>query len=214
MNEITKAAKKYKRAVHGKINLECAVKYAKTIGYEVIFFSSCEDKNITLYKLEHLAYNSTAFTYTGVAHIIFIKDSISYTEKLHRILHEIGHIVLNHIGLGTLYLKDSDKTEAEAEAFVYAVLYNKRSRILYLIVCTLIFLILGIVIGYALRPTQTIPAVKNNVSDYAALDTVYVTPSGEKFHRIDCQYAKDKKCIALTRSKAVKKYSPCSKCRP
>lgn len=45
-------------------------------------------------------------------------------------------------------------------------------------------------------------------------DTVYVTPSGKKYHRINCQHVRNKKCTAIPRSKAVKKYSPCSKCRP
>ena len=45
-------------------------------------------------------------------------------------------------------------------------------------------------------------------------DTVYVTQSGKKYHRINCQHVRNKKCTAISRSKAVKKYFPCSKCRP
>lgn len=43
--------------------------------------------------------------------------------------------------------------------------------------------------------------------------TVYVTKTGEKYHRSGCQYLSKSK-IAMDLSEAAESYSPCSKCNP
>lgn len=43
--------------------------------------------------------------------------------------------------------------------------------------------------------------------------TVYVTKTGEKYHRAGCQYLK-KSCIPISLDDAKRSYSPCSKCNP
>ncbi len=44
------------------------------------------------------------------------------------------------------------------------------------------------------------------------VETVYVTRTGKKFHKVGCQYLR-KSCIAIKKAKAVRlNYSPCSKC--
>lgn len=43
---------------------------------------------------------------------------------------------------------------------------------------------------------------------------VYITDSGEKYHRLGCQYLRNS-CHEITLSKAKRRgYTPCSKCRP
>lgn len=122
-NKVIRAAKKYKKAVQNEITLETAYNYAERMNYRVVFYSSTKDERLVRHKLAEIAEGTTAFTYNELAHIIFINNNISYSEKLHALLHEIGHIALGH--MGTLYLKNNDEIEAEAEAFVYEVLYNK-----------------------------------------------------------------------------------------
>lgn len=43
--------------------------------------------------------------------------------------------------------------------------------------------------------------------------TVYVTKTGEKYHRDGCQYLRKSK-ISIKLTEAKKLYSPCSRCRP
>lgn len=48
----------------------------------------------------------------------------------------------------------------------------------------------------------------------AALEeTVYVTKTGEKYHRGSCQYLRKSK-IAIKLSEAKKRYTACSVCKP
>jgi hypothetical protein len=43
--------------------------------------------------------------------------------------------------------------------------------------------------------------------------TVYVTRTGEKYHRDGCQYLRQSK-IAISLADAVKRFDPCSVCKP
>ena len=213
-NKIYKAAISYKKAVHGEITLEQAVKYLESIKYNVRFYSSIDDELLVIYNLSDIAQKTTAFTYNGLSHVVFIKSSMSYSEKLHRLLHEIGHIMLKHTGTGELYLKNNDEIESEAEAFVYAVLYDNvpvsRTKIGILL---LFALILGCVIGINIPTVTNTDSPQHNIED-SYTDIVYVTPSGSKYHRADCIYTKDKDCISMVRSAAEEKYAPCAVCKP
>ncbi len=43
---------------------------------------------------------------------------------------------------------------------------------------------------------------------------VYITKTGEKYHRSGCQYLRQS-CIEISRSSAVAQgYTPCSRCKP
>lgn len=215
-NKVQAAAKKYKKAVKGEITLGRAVEYAKSLGYYVIFYSSVNDEYLIRYNLSEYAQETTAFTYNELACVIFINNNISYSEKLHRLLHEIGHIELKHIGSGEQYLKNHDEAESEAEAFVYSVLYKKEDSSYVLLVSILSILAF---ICFAIK--LNIGGIKSSLPKelqaddvVSASDTVYVTPSGTKFHKADCIYIKDKEYIKLNRADAEKKYAPCSICNP
>lgn len=220
-NKVRKAAISYKKAVHGKITLEHAVKYLEGIKYYVRFYSSSDDEILIKYKLSDIAQKTAAFTYNGLAHVVFISNNLSYSEKLHRLLHETGHIVLKHTGTGELYLKNNDEIESEAEAFVYAVLYNKSASVPMSIISILLLLtlLIGCVIGRTIpnsktaSPEEVRTEIQTNADD-SATDTVYVTPSGSKYHRADCVYTKDKECTAMDRTVAEKEYTPCAVCQP
>lgn len=45
-------------------------------------------------------------------------------------------------------------------------------------------------------------------------DMVYVTPSGERYHRPSCRYVKGKDCAEYTISEAENYYTPCKVCKP
>lgn len=216
-NKIHEAAKNYKKAVHGEVTLEHAVKYLESIKYHVVFYASENDETLAKYGLCDIAQKTTAFTYNELAHVVFVSNNLSYSEKLHRLLHEIGHIKLQHTGAGTLYLKNNDEIEAEAEAFVYAVLYRKRTVFPPILVGALIIisLLIGCAAGNLLSQGKTATQREFGVEETSPIsDTVYVTPSGTKYHRADCHYTKDKETIAISRADAEKKYAPCAVCRP
>ena len=213
-NIIRKAAINYKKAVHGEITLEHAVGYLEGMKYHVRFYSSPDDETLVQYNLSDVARKTTAFTYNGLAHVVFINNNLSYSEKLHRLLHETGHITLKHTGTNTLYLKNNDETEAEAEAFVYVLLYERHGMTLYTRVC--IFLLLCLLIGgtacWCFLYPKSMP--QQQCTEKTDMETVYVTHSGSKYHRADCIYTKDKKTIAIGRDDAEKSYAPCIICRP
>lgn len=145
-SKIKEAANNLKKAIQGEITLVNVVEYAENIGYDVIFFSSVDDDYIKQYNLTYIAQNTSAFTYNDLAHVIFINNNLSYFEKLHRLLHEIGHIMLGHIGNGTLYLQNKDEADSEAEAFVYFLLYDKQKYNTKLIIVVL--LMVGVLAGF------------------------------------------------------------------
>jgi len=48
----------------------------------------------------------------------------------------------------------------------------------------------------------------------ATSDTVYITRTGTKYHRLGCRYL-SKSCIPISRSAAIAQgYTPCSVCKP
>lgn len=212
-NNMQATAKKLKKALKSEMTLVNAVKYAENIGYSVIFYDSIEDENLLRYNLSENAQQTTSFTYNEFAKIIFISNCLSHHEKLHRLLHELGHILLQHIGNGNLYLLDKDEAEAEAETFVYLLMYKKKTIYKQFIIIILIIfsLLLGMYIGYTAHP-NVLPAYEEQTQENA--DMVYITPSGKKYHKANCIYTKDKDCTGLPRSEAEKNYSPCLVCNP
>jgi len=51
------------------------------------------------------------------------------------------------------------------------------------------------------------------VATVAAEETVYVTRTGTKYHRVSCRHLA-KSAIPMTLSEAASRYSPCSQCNP
>ena len=46
-------------------------------------------------------------------------------------------------------------------------------------------------------------------------EMVFVTKSGEKYHKATCRWAQDTICIEMTRKEAIEMgYSPCNVCHP
>lgn len=214
-SKIKKAAKKYLKSARGEISLEQAIDYAQALNYKVVFFSSPENEHIVRFALEHVAKSAKAFTYNRLARVIFISDSLPYAAKLHRLLHEIGHISLCHIG--TLYLKNNDEIESEAEAFVHEVLYKKHASFPPVMIAVLIAasLAAGMFAGYSLH-RESLPQSQSReaVKTLAEPGTVCVTPSGTKYHRTDCMYVKGGNSIVLSKAEAERRYAPCSVCKP
>lgn len=196
-----------------------AKNYIEKLGYDVILYNtSSGDKKLIQYKCVETAKKHKAFTLCGVPKAIFIDNDIPLEDKDYLLLHEIGHILLGHIGDGYGYARNNILIDIEANTFVNALLEYK--KISYLpILCVISVIVVGIVANTAFlhehnTPINAIPtSTFNDISDNQT-DIVYITRTGNKYHRADCRYTKDKDCTAVSKSEAEQNYTPCKICKP
>ena len=197
------------------------------LGYSVVFFKTHNgDYEIQRYNLAKQADALKSFTYAKTAHIVFINNELPADDKLYLLLHELGHIILGHVGDGKLNTRNSILIDIEADNFAYSIIYPQKRTALYNIIASFILsasIIFGAYyVGNQSKP-ETVPVV--SIQDYAQLeatqshspqsDSVYVTSSGKKFHRADCRYVKNKTNVTeLERDTAESIYEPCSVCNP
>lgn len=218
-NKSKSAVRRFLKSVK-KIDYTNSERFAESLGYSVVFFNTVEG-DITLVKCGYSEEDKDrkAFTHHKTAKIIFINNSVSSENKLYLLLHEIGHILLNHIGDGKSHTRNNVLMDIETDAFVSEVLNHKKINY-RTVICAVVALILGIGMGFVIPVKFYTPAttpestvMPNSVSDNQN-DTVYVTSTGTKFHRAGCRYTKDKDCVAMSRSEAIKEYTPCKICQP
>jgi len=90
-----------------------------------------------------------------------------------------------------------------------------RRRLVTLVLCLTILVTVGVALAQAPLPAQDSGAtIQAPVQLHAGTDIVYITRTGEKYHRSGCQYLRLSK-IATTRSEAIKsRYTACSVCNP
>ena len=232
------AAKTFYKAVKGKVDFVNAEAFVNKMGFTVIFFNTPEgDIEAARYGVLSDTDENESFTYNSAAHIIFINDNVPCERKLYLLLHEIGHIMLNHLGDGRIRVTDKVLLDIEANAFVYDVLQRKPYAGLIYILTALGIICISLSI-YILKPADnpsmpvynTIEPSENTPDEASptspnqtvseqtgaekASDIVYITPTGNKYHRANCIYTKDKDCTALAREEAEKNYTPCSVCNP
>lgn len=218
MNKIKRAAKKYIKATNGN-NLSSAIDYLSVIGYSVIFFNTSPgDEAIRAYGLEWEKDTLKAFTCHEVNGIsaVFIDNNLHINDKLYLILHEIGHILLGHVGDGHIAYRDQLYSDIEADAFAFEVLNYKGNA--SQIISTVCAVVLGITIGFAVGLITT---SGNQIHDITTLQTfaaennvVYITPTGTKYHRDTCIYAQNKDCAEMSKNQADKIYEACRVCNP
>ena len=76
---------------------------------------------------------------------------------------------------------------------------------------TILAAAIGICIGiFVLNPGMAEPIVDLQTGN----NTVYVTPSGNKYHTKDCRYIDEKTAVEIPIEKASESYAPCSICKP
>ena len=84
-------------------------------------------------------------------------------------------------------------------------------------------LILSVLIYLYYAPKSSIPAVNTVTPTVSAspsasveFEAVYITTSGKKYHKPDCQYVKNKANIKeIQKSEAIRlEYEPCKICNP
>ena len=228
MKKIKQAAKKYLKAAKRK-DLSGAVAYLTSLGYSIVLFNTPDgDEMVKAYGFDWEKDNLKAFTCceeNGIS-AVFIDGNLHNNDKAYLLLHEIGHILLKHIGDGRIKHRDKLYSDIEAETFVYEVLNykNNTGKIASVALAILLSFASGYVLNYHPEPaiaarTQNVymPAPTKTVETPAdALENVvYVTSSGTKYHLKSCRYVKNKtNIIELSRDQAQKKHTPCSVCNP
>ena len=226
MNKITtdKIIKKLRKEYKGNIDIPNIIDALNKQGYDVVFFNNKEgDAVAAFYEMTDVLKRVNAITYSGEKQIVFINDNMHTQDKLYSLLHELGHIILGHIGHGDIELRDKRLMEMEAESFAYNVLHYSKPQYwqgLLVALSISLFLMCGITYVHN-KPyassvqNPTISATPSTTASAAETDDiVYITRTGKAYHRKNCLYTKDKDCTAVSRIEAEKEYSPCQYCNP
>ena len=234
MRNIKQAATKYIKATKRK-DLSGAVDYLTSLGYSIVTFNTPDgDAMVKAYGFDWEKDNLKAFTCceTDGINAVFVDGNLHNNDKLYMLLHEIGHIMLNHIGDGKIVHRDKLYSDIEAETFVYEVMNYKNNT--GKITGAILAMIISFSFGYILANNiYTEPAVKTSVVNtlpqakqtpntniYSVSaenleDIVYITATGTKYHLKDCRYVKNKTNITeLSKEQAQRKHTPCSVCNP
>ncbi|MBE6912124.1 MAG: ImmA/IrrE family metallo-endopeptidase [Ruminococcaceae bacterium] len=227
MDIIQKEAKKLYRHLKGAVNIPNIISFIESKGYNVVFFNTEDgDDLIKRYGIEHK--NVPSFIYTGTTRVVFVDDLIHPKDKLYCLLHEYGHLILNHVKESEIHTVSRWSTECEADAFAYFVMnYSPMKALRCAIFAFLAAFLVALITffctrasfspsnsTYAPQKVSSMTDVPPTTSSNTLSQTVYVTPSGRKFHRANCRYVKSKKVTELNRNEAEKNYDPCSICNP
>ncbi len=214
MNKIQKQAKLLYKKLKGKFEVLSVVEFLGTLGYSVIFFGDNErDELMDQYGVELT--NENAVTIFGGAKIVFINDEISKGDKLHYMLHECGHILLGHIAENQVHSIDGVICENEAEVFVYEVMHLSEHRRLKPALITVIIIIAFLCAGLFFNsPSTQTTSITAEPRAVAYDEVVYVTRTGECYHRASCRYATDYESSQMLKTEAIKTHKACSICKP
>lgn len=213
LNKQVKLLHKYTR---GDITVPNIIKFLEHRGYSVVFFNT-EKGDALLASYNITMEDTSAFTVCGTTKTVFVDDLLHTNDKLYALLHECGHVVLEHIGRNQLRMQDERRTENEAEAFAYKVLNysppkTMRNTLLSVLASVLIIACTTLVCSrlFAAPAPSSVVQTSSSFSD----EIVYVTPTGAKYHRESCYYAKHHNSSRMYKSEAEKTRTPCSMCNP
>lgn len=241
MNKEIKAAKRFvKTFLKGNVNFEAVSNYINKEGYIINFYNPDESNSlIEKYKLSDFSKTVHAFTIKAKdVKTVFIDISLSAENKFRALLHETGHIVLGHMDISSTFA-DKRLHDMQAETFAYSVLNYKRNyKPLYFAICLVLTSIISVTTEYNLcsnarphaNPSQeqyNIPVASGITQQLEPAETqtpvihenntelVYVTKSGTRYHKANCQYVRNNNTTtAIKADEANKRYTPCKVCNP
>ena len=229
--QIYKKARAVRRALRGDLSFPVLKDYIEKEGYTVAFIGSPDGDDLIrrLGLIEHST--KRAFTYVKNIKVIFLQHDLTEFEKVHSILHEIGHIELGHIEMSS-YEIDNITAEMQAENFVHEVMFpdNNNKSGYVVAVCAVVLLLSCLaanarfqnkeseIIANEKRPHEAVSYSENiSVDDIAVIadadDIVYITPAGKCYHCEDCRYV-GTNAISVSLTDVENKYLPCSVCDP
>lgn len=137
--------------------------------------------------------------------VIFIKNGIDYEEKVFLILHEIGHLILEHDKNQDTYFVKTLEQEQEANLFAEMIFKYDKDRLIKRNILLTGIVLVGM-IYFGISHTTKIQTENSEC---------FITATGNRYH-INCDYLKDNEgVIWLTIKEAENKgYTPCKECYP
>ena len=201
----------------GEMNLENIEKYVRSQGWDLEYYGNDNllDRYIESLGATECAAHTDAFTYRDHMKVtIFVRYNCSQFKKMSLLLHEIGHIVLGH---NIRNLNEYEEYEADYFAIECQKAKSNAKPILItalvaLTICVIFFTLIQLGNTSAIRPANT----SDNQVVTDSSDSVYITPSGNKFHRNDCVFVENRNDIVqLDRNEAIAmNKEPCQVCKP
>lgn len=226
--KISKAARQFHTLVQTDApRYEALIAYMESLGWVVIEYGDGGkgDAQLEALGISDYAEGVKAFFYTSKAfRVIAVSALESKNERLDLLRHEIGHIVLKH---------DPEQltVKADADASLFALCLqsqmHKPPRLwLPWAICS-VFALCSLFLlcwGFYNKPAAPAasPAAVPQISASQTVQSsqelepiVYVTQSGDKYHRQTCGFIKGKEVMSMTAAKArAAGYSPCKTCNP
>lgn len=179
-----------------ELNYETLKSIIERQGYIIVEYSHISnDENVTLLinalKLTENINRSKGFTYADQNHrIVFVHKDLSDDEKLFVLSHEEGHIYLGHMTSSSIFGRDVQEEHAANEFSHYLLNQGKCEKTAAWIrrhkVISILSVLLIVCIAVAVLFIPRIATVKNYYGEY------YITRTGNKYHKKDCVYVKDK----------------------
>lgn len=220
-NNIKKLAKTFiKKYKLTSINYSALKNTAINMGHTIIEFNSIfneKDVETVIQNLElsENALKSRGFTYVSAEYrLIFVNEDLNDEEKLLVLSHELGHIVCEHFSTVPIIGNDV-KDEHEANEFSHYLLKQSGFRKVknsifvhrkaFIASVIILCLIIGLLAGYLIIQNKNLYK-----------DDLYVTSTGECYHKKECIFVKNKTNIQkLTKEEFDSgTYSPCDMCLP
>lgn len=193
---------------------------ATSMGYTVIEFNIvANDKDVEMViqnlNLGDMIVRSRGFIYANNNYrLIFINEDLNEEEKVLVICHEIGHIVCGHFSVAPI-IGIEVKEEHEANEFCHYLLnpglFQKLKKCITIHRKAFIIAVSVLCISICLITTYLTMQNKNKYTD-----NLYVTSAGERYHKKDCIFVKNKTNVKKMTKKEFDKgiYVPCDMCLP
>lgn len=209
--------KKYKLT---SIDYSILKKVATDMGYTIIEFNSIYNENDVATVIQNLdlsenVLKARGFTYVSAEYrLIFVNEDLNDEEKLLVLSHELGHIVCEHFSTAPIIGNDV-KDEHEANEFSHYLLkpssFRKTKNAIavhrkaFIASVVILCLIVGSLAGYLI--------IQNK---HLYKDDLYVTSTGECYHKKECIFVKNKTNIQKLTKEEFESgaYSPCGMCLP
>ncbi len=217
MRNVKRNAKKFLKELNEELNYLNVKHYCEKKGYKVLLFGNNTTNNSIMKSLGlSVPDYKKGLLYVNSNHkYIFINDGLDEFARLETLLHEVGHMVLEHKNS----MLRNEVQECEANEFTLSVLNVKRSkkrflRSAYIVPClvTMALLIISVILKFPDTESKSLKKDRTNTIAMEEIDTVYVSPYGECYHKPNCNYISNSTVFAISSLDASGTYRPCKMC--
>lgn len=209
-SSVKKFIKKYKIK---EITYPVLEQIINSLGFKIQYFNKYSKKSIALFENLCIKNPPKCFTFASEDfRYVFISDSLNNDDKIYLLLHEIGHIYLNHIEQNVIL--DNVKFEKQANEFAFWIeIKLKKRKVFHKIIIILLALILSLSVGVFIYNSNSTNTNSNSVILNDNNDVYYITKTGDKYHTKDCRHIAGREITAVSIDdlKAMG-YEPCEDC--